>query len=213
MNKWSFAVVTVAVLSTCAFSYTIDFEDLYTGVEMSYGMLEDGYGGFSWSSYAKWITSQKMPDTGYERGTIGHVSLYTSGCRDITLWSAVPVDFRGAYITSAYRTDQDVTVEGWRGGTMIYSDTIITSNDQAYWFGFDYYNIDTLVFRPNRTEDETDRHIVIDNITINADVCRYSLVGDMNHDCKVDLSDLALMAMNWLVDCDADPTNLACEPE
>lgn len=42
--------------------------------------------------------------------------------------------------------------------------------------------------------------------------CRYRLTGDMNYDCKVDFFDFAMMAANWLIDCDLTPSNPACVP-
>ena len=42
--------------------------------------------------------------------------------------------------------------------------------------------------------------------------CAYKLAGDVNRDCKVDLVDFAKMAENWLIDCNAEPTNSACTP-
>ena len=41
-------------------------------------------------------------------------------------------------------------------------------------------------------------------------LCSYYLVGDVNFDCAVDLVDFALMAANWLVDCNADSSDPAC---
>jgi DNA-binding beta-propeller fold protein YncE len=43
--------------------------------------------------------------------------------------------------------------------------------------------------------------------------CQYVLAGDLNDDCKVDFFDFAVMASNWLVDCDATPGNPACVPK
>jgi hypothetical protein len=40
--------------------------------------------------------------------------------------------------------------------------------------------------------------------------CQYSLAGDLNGDCKVDLYDFAQMASNWLINCDTDPNNPEC---
>lgn len=34
--------------------------------------------------------------------------------------------------------------------------------------------------------------------------------GDNNHDCKVNLQDLAMTAANWLIDCMVSPTHPAC---
>ena len=46
-----------------------------------------------------------------------------------------------------------------------------------------------------------------------ATLCVYVLAGDMNDDCKVDLLDIALMANNWLIDCDQAPLDPACIPK
>jgi probable HAF family extracellular repeat protein len=43
--------------------------------------------------------------------------------------------------------------------------------------------------------------------------CAYKLVGDLNDDCKVDFADFAVMATNWLVDCELYPTDPACVPK
>ncbi len=43
--------------------------------------------------------------------------------------------------------------------------------------------------------------------------CGYELAGDMNDDCKVDFSDFAIMANNWLIDCDQTPEDPACAPK
>jgi hypothetical protein len=40
--------------------------------------------------------------------------------------------------------------------------------------------------------------------------CLFVLAGDNNKDCQVDLSDFALMAENWLIDCQENPSNPAC---
>jgi len=43
-------------------------------------------------------------------------------------------------------------------------------------------------------------------------LCNYYLIGDLDYDCDVDLNDFALMASNWLVDCDIEPENPSCIP-
>ncbi len=44
----------------------------------------------------------------------------------------------------------------------------------------------------------------------NAEVCHYKLASDSNGDCKVDLSDVAQMAQDWLVDCGITPGDPQC---
>jgi hypothetical protein len=43
-----------------------------------------------------------------------------------------------------------------------------------------------------------------------AAICAYLLAGDLNHDCKVDLADVSLLAANWLTDCTQSPLDPAC---
>lgn len=42
--------------------------------------------------------------------------------------------------------------------------------------------------------------------------CYYTIVGDLNGDCKVNLEDFALMAQNWLLNCTQTPDDPACLP-
>jgi len=43
--------------------------------------------------------------------------------------------------------------------------------------------------------------------------CLFDMAGDLNDDCKVDFHDFAIMAANWLIDCDTNPSNPACVPK
>lgn len=52
-------------------------------------------------------------------------------------------------------------------------------------------------------------NFIVDSGTI-VPICDYALAGDWNNDCKVDFRDLAIMAANWLIDCETDPDNTAC---
>jgi len=47
-------------------------------------------------------------------------------------------------------------------------------------------------------------------IKLSSEVCQYVLLGDVNSDCKFDFYDFALMAANWLIDCNIEPNNPAC---
>jgi hypothetical protein len=45
------------------------------------------------------------------------------------------------------------------------------------------------------------------------EACQYVLTGDLNDDCRVNLADLAVMAENWLIDCNLNPSDPACIPK
>jgi subtilase family serine protease len=42
--------------------------------------------------------------------------------------------------------------------------------------------------------------------------CGFTLSGDLNGDCRVDMDDFAILAENWLIDCTTDPNNSQCVP-
>lgn len=50
-------------------------------------------------------------------------------------------------------------------------------------------------------------------LTIANGLCQFALAGDSNDDCRFDLSDFAMMAASWLVDCGLTPGEAACVPE
>jgi hypothetical protein len=58
--------------------------------------------------------------------------------------------------------------------------------------------------------------LAVDNLVISPSLpgpwCNYKLVGDLNRDCRVNLSDFAMMSENWLADCNVDPDDPACIP-
>ncbi len=61
--------------------------------------------------------------------------------------------------------------------------------------------------------DGQEAEIVITNFLFRTELCDYVLAGDINGDCILNLLDFALMAKNWLIDCDLTPNNPACVPK
>jgi hypothetical protein len=171
MKKIMYCILLIAVFILSAFPLIADakvttFEDLYPG-PASWGPIPSVYDGFTWNSNAYWITKDFMPGTGYEYGTIGNVSMYNYFKGDISM-SLISGDFNfnGAYITAAYNTSQNVIVEGWKGGSLLYSNTITTTNDKPYWYDFNYNGIDTVQFKLGTgTPDSNKTWVAIDNIT------------------------------------------------
>lgn len=45
------------------------------------------------------------------------------------------------------------------------------------------------------------------------EVCPFTILGDLDHNCRIDFHDVALMVGNWLIDCHLTPLNPACVPE
>ena len=157
--------------SAAAYAPAITFEDLYPEKEAIAITIPDGYMGFSWANALCITKNYYSSQTGgllhnYEVGTLGNVSMYAPEVSETAFLSfsikSGSFDFNNAYITSAWESSANVTVTGWRSGSLIYSRDIITYNDKPYAFDFGWSDIDTVqVWSGN--------HIAIDNInSINA---------------------------------------------
>lgn len=161
MKKWLllFFIISVLSIPNLAGSSVVTFESLYPGYE-SADIIPAGFEGFNWSTQFYWITKQFIPDSGYDLGTIGYIASFTNGGYPVSFEGVGGQDFlfKGAYITAAWDTTENVNVYGYLDGSLIYTTTITTHNDQPYWFTFDW-QVDTVGFEPLGT------HIVIDNIT------------------------------------------------
>lgn len=175
-------VILYVILSAgvnVTFGTVFGFEDIYSSLsKSSTNLMPSNYAGYSWSNTFRLMTKEyAMSNTsgvGYSKGMIGQVVGYTSGpagSNRVEILSAAPFDFTGAYITSVWKMNQDVQVQGYSNGQIIYTANIITSCNQAYWFDFDFKNINRLCIVPglNGTDYYSDyrgNHLAIDNITI-----------------------------------------------
>jgi hypothetical protein len=171
------AMLIVLAFGQIASAQVIDFETLYPGYETNYIQIPNGYEGFNWSYYFRGMTSKDSLGSGYEKGTIGKMSAYTSGMQNVSMSSvsSASFDFIGADITAAWLNNELVTVEGWRAGQRVYSQNITTSTSGPYWFDFNFHNVDTIWFKP--ATDLNNRHIVIDNITVTPEPATLVLLG------------------------------------
>ena len=161
----------IAFYAVSGWAAVIDFEDIQAG--KPYGDLPTGYAGFNWSTYLwhydPYILQIQYPEivgSGYDLGVLEHKAIFTAYCMPGSM-SAISgkFNFEGAYITSAWRESEDVIVEGWSGGSLMYSRTVTTHNDAPYWFDFDFNNFDKVIFNPGEPPGCPSRgHLVIDNI-------------------------------------------------
>ncbi|MFH0809988.1 MAG: PEP-CTERM sorting domain-containing protein [Pseudomonadota bacterium] len=167
-----FSAFLVVMFSVAAHATVITFEDILPANHLK--PVPSGYAGFTWgaSDYVMDPVTYGVP-SGYVRGTMGALSIFGAWEQDISMARAQPFDFLGAYITAAWNDNEKVTVEGWLNGARKYSRDIFTSADHAYWWDFNFNNIDQLVIRSLPEdgtwagEDGAGSHQVVDNITYN----------------------------------------------
>lgn len=151
---------------------TLTFEDLYPGFE-TLNLIPAGYGGFTWSGTTTygWITKGFYPGTGYDSETDGNVSIYSGFELPIVMSDGV-FDFISATVGSAWKNGQHVEVQGWLGGVMMYSSTVLTNSfGGPDLFVFNFLGVDEVRFVPQGDGvlagyDGCCNHIVVDNITI-----------------------------------------------
>jgi hypothetical protein len=156
------SILTCAGVAAAGNVPVFTFEDLYPGYEAQDIPIPAPYHGYTFNAAALGITKNHLPGTGYEYGTMGRVSMYTGYANSISIQGAV-WDLKGSYITAAWDATETVTVEGWLAGVLKYTQDIVTHNDKAYWFNFNFTDIDTVWFKPHG------EHLDIDNI--NGDHC------------------------------------------
>jgi hypothetical protein len=173
----TFGLITLFAVNR-TYAAVIGFEDLYAAMDKySTPAIPANYAGFNWTSHFRYMSREyAMTSTGvgYTQGMIGSVIAYTSGAagtNSVEMSSTAPFNFAGAYITSAWKTNQDVLVQGYYNGQLMYNTTIFTSSDHAYWFNFDFENINRLRIVPGTNGTDIystyrGTHLAIDNITI-----------------------------------------------
>ena len=119
----TFCLIIVFVAVDHTYATVIGFEDLYPVLDKnSTNATPANYAGFNWSSHFRLMTREyAMTSTGvgYTNGMIGNVVAYTSGSagtNSVEMSSGTPFDFTGANITSAWKMNQDVLVQGYYNG-------------------------------------------------------------------------------------------------
>lgn len=140
-KRAALAVVVAALAAGSASAGVITFEDAYPGYDTA-ADLDPDYDGFSWSGSPSFVTSQAFPGGGMEHGTIDLVSLLAiDGI--VSFSRATHFNLDSAFITSAWNTDEQVTVQGLRNGQLVYSTMVLASTD-ANEFAFHFSDIDSV---------------------------------------------------------------------
>jgi len=177
MNSSAWRVVLaglVLVLGAAAAPATVlTFDDVTTS---TYAEIPDGYGGFDWGSFGVVdpVAYPAVP-SGYYNGIVSptYVALNPYGT-PADLWVAAPerFDFNGAYLTGAWNDGLSVRVQGYRTGTLVYDETVITGAYAPTWFQFDFLDVDRLLFTSFGGADAgfgigSGEHFAMDNFTFN----------------------------------------------
>jgi len=226
----AFVCIGLFMLAGLANATVLTFDDLppipYDGTSEPVAPIVT-YGGANWSGggmsagYFGYLKPEDINDyygaleSGFLYGRMSepHVAYNDSGA-EVSVSNGT-FDFNGAYLTAAWNDGLEITVEGYSGGSMLYSRTVTVNPYAAQWFDFDFLGIDTLVFYSSGGTNvlfpgssSSTNHFVMDDFTFNEpELCEC----DLNRDSKCDMQDWLIFGQDWgRTDCN-DPGVEECE--
>ena len=141
-------ICNVAVLVLAAGSAQADI-GVWTFDELSGSgsPVPNGYGGFNWSNmYYLNPAGSVYAGSGYRNGMVSSPNVAYNAYGSAAAVSDGVFDFAGAYLTAAWRDGLNITVNGYSGTTLLYTQTVTVNHTGPNWFSFNYYGIDKLEF-------------------------------------------------------------------
>jgi hypothetical protein len=185
-------------MSVSAQAGTLTFEDQQPAYA-SAAPLDAGYGGFDWSDDPYVVTNDYILSRGYQLGTVGAVGLIAFDGA-LSFSRAQVFNFERAAVTAAWSMGEDVLVQGWRNGQLLYTKAFQTSFDGPYYFDFDFKGVDKVSFlgsggSDGGSQDGAGPNLVLDQIQWSVD--QVTPPGDVPEPWSLALlaSGLALMAL------------------
>lgn len=131
-------------ISASAQAGVLSFEDQYPGGPW-FGDLAPGYGGFDWGNAPSVVANDYITSRGYELGTVGSTGLIAlDGI--VSFSRATVFNFDRAAVTAAWNVGEDVLVQGWRNGNLLFTKSLQTSYDGPYYFDFGFKGVDSVSF-------------------------------------------------------------------
>jgi len=140
-----------SVLPFSARSQTvITFDDIPT--PNLYASIPNGYQGLDWSTNFSVLNAIQATDdgqypSGYFYGMVSPSNVaYNGSASPVEVDAPTNFNFLSTYLTDAWNSNLNLEVEGFNGGTLLYSNTVVASATSPTLFTFDYLNIDRLTF-------------------------------------------------------------------
>ena len=173
-----FAFFTMLTFSTITTSWAtvITFDDLSETASGSF--IANGYQGLNWSEILAFnaILHTNLPVvigggvSGFYYGMVSAsnaISIGGYGPAEIDTFTNL--NFRSAYLTGAWRSNLNVQVQGFRGGSLLYDTIVVASATNPTLFTFNYLDIDRLSFNTSGGEAAFEHDggaiVVLDNLS------------------------------------------------
>lgn len=153
-------LVGVLAVGATARADVLTFDDLVF-VPFGANIVPDGYGGLNWGRTfdgtdwhgMAYVFHSGQAGNGLDLGVISHENVvYNAWNEPVTVTSATPFDFDGAYFTSVWDATNTLTLTGWREGVQVYGGSFLLTNTGPTWIGLGWTGIDALGFDTSRNQ-------------------------------------------------------------
>lgn len=161
-----FIALSIFASATQSRATVLTFDDISTA---SIDTVPNGYGGFNWSQMGYLNGPINSPGSGYEYGVVSGEYVAFNEFENVATVTDGTFDFIGAYLTGAWNDGLSVEVEGYYLGSLLYSQTVVTTAYSPTWFSFNYTGVDELRFSSFGGVDQGfgggGTHFAMDNFT------------------------------------------------
>lgn len=162
IGRWSAAALLLAGPATAA-AAVIDFDDIDTSPGLVNLATMNPYQGYTWTRFNAYTT---FIFTGFNNGIVspanaafsGGEFFDGSGVQRIVGRIESPGRFTlvSADLGAGWYDNLHVTVEGLRGGSAVFSETVTVDTRGAQTFGFNFTDVDALALYATRLSESTD---------------------------------------------------------
>lgn len=133
--------------------------------------VDSGYKGLTWNNFW-YIDPAVYGQTGYANGMIStsHVAFNGFGA-DCSFSSAVAFTLTSLYVTGAWNDGMCVEIDGYREGSLIYSNSYLVDSTEPTFALLNYLDVDTVTFSTsggvNHGYGSTGTQFALDNVLLN----------------------------------------------
>lgn len=139
--------LTLSLAPSRAAAVLLIFDDIPAAVGGSpQGTIPDGYGGLVWSSAGFIRGSTQHPGSGFENGAVSGSYVAYNEFAAVTVVNGGLFRFQSAYFTAAWNNDLELDVEGYQGGSLLFTlpSPLIVDPTAPTFRAFNWAGIDEL---------------------------------------------------------------------
>src|SRR5450759_1355764 len=108
-----------------------------------YVIIQNGYGGLGWNNF---FIQNALNAGGFGNGMISSPNVAFNGLGDPAAFTSTsPLTLDSAYFTSVYASQDQLTVQGFSGGTRLYNNTYVIYHEPVTLSNFNYVGVDRIL--------------------------------------------------------------------